>query len=223
MTRGQVLDPITAPQSIFLSPSPTRSAPFAAFCPHPRPVTTCVVPIPTPLPYFLSPSPPRYCRVVQTRTPHSHAWRTRWIYFDTFVRMFWDFIRIYVNSFYFLHFVRNVIVLLIFNIALLDNNKYTSEYHIHLTTARCSLITKVHRHCQIPSTAGRVLGMRTWRLGCFPHSRCRWRHHYTIQWSRSQPVFPVLLRLTTGWPCYAANWAETASAIMPSRRRGVSA
>ena len=205
MTRGQVLDPITAPQSIFLSPSPTRSAPFAAFCPHPRPVTACVVPIPTPLPYFLSPSPPRYCRVVQTRTPHSHAWRTRWIYFDTFVRMFWDFIRIYVNSFYFLHFVRNVIVLLIFNIALLHNNKYTSEYHIHLTTARCSLITKVHRHCQIPSTAGRALGMRTWReLGLVASLICAAVGGIIIQyngpghsrWSRWFSDWPQVDRVT---------------------------
>jgi len=46
----------------------------------------------------------------------------------------------------------------------MHNNKYTSEYHIHLTTAQCSLITKVHRtrahiQCLIPSAASRALGM----------------------------------------------------------------
>ena len=46
----------------------------------------------------------------------------------------------------------------------MHNNKYrpTSEYHIHLTTAQCSLMTQVHRtraQCQIPSTASRALGM----------------------------------------------------------------
>jgi len=40
--------------------------------------------------------------------------------------------------------------------------------NMHLTTAQCSLLTKVHRtrehiQCQIPSTAGRALGMWMWR------------------------------------------------------------
>ena len=49
MTRGQVLDPITTPQNIFLSPSPTHSHTFCCILSHPRPVTERVVPIPTPL------------------------------------------------------------------------------------------------------------------------------------------------------------------------------
>jgi len=80
---GTVLDPITAPQLYYCTRPQSVPAPLAAFCPHPRPVTARVVPIPTPLQYFLSPSPPRYHRVVQTRTPHSQAWKRRWIYFDT--------------------------------------------------------------------------------------------------------------------------------------------
>ena len=61
MTWGQVLDPITAPQNIFLSMYPTRYCTFCcilspsppryrAFCAHPHPVTVLFVPIPTPLP-----------------------------------------------------------------------------------------------------------------------------------------------------------------------------
>jgi len=48
MTRGQVLEPITTPQNIFLSRPQPVPAPFA---PHPRPLL-----------HVLSPSPPRYRR-----------------------------------------------------------------------------------------------------------------------------------------------------------------
>ena len=95
-------------------------------CPRSR-TFCCIL---SPLPHVSSPSPPRYhtfcphphpvTAVVQTRTPHSQAWRRQWIglYCDTLsvcfeILLIW----IYVNSFCFLHFVRNVIVLLIFNIA----------------------------------------------------------------------------------------------------------
>jgi len=82
-------------------------APFAAFCPHPHPVITArVVPIPTPLPQSHA----------NKNTPFPDLEKTMDIFWH-FVRMFWDFIWIYVNSFYFMHFVRNVIVLLICNIA----------------------------------------------------------------------------------------------------------
>ena len=37
MTRGQVLDPITAPQNTCPRPQPVPG-PFAAFCPHPAPL-----------------------------------------------------------------------------------------------------------------------------------------------------------------------------------------
>ena len=162
------------PRKIYSCPRPQPvPAPFAALCPHPHPVTAHV--IPTPLPYFLSPSQPCYRRVVQTKTPHSQSWRRWWIILTLCPYV----LRFYVNSFYFLHFVRNVIILLIFN--LLHNTKYTSEYYIHLATAQCSLITKVQRtdaHIQIPSTAGDVDVEGAW-LGCFPHSRWRWQHHYT--------------------------------------------
>jgi len=73
------------------SPFPPR---YRTFCPHPHPITAVVQPG-TPIP----------------RRGEDDG------YILTLVRMFCDFILIYVNSFYFLHFVRNVIVLLIFNIA----------------------------------------------------------------------------------------------------------
>jgi len=81
-------------------------APFASFCPHPRPVTVLFVPIHTPLPQSCA----------NKNTPFTGVEKTMDIFWH-FVRMFSDFIWIYVNSFYFLHFVRNVTVLLIFNIA----------------------------------------------------------------------------------------------------------
>ena len=87
MTRGQVLDPITAPQNMYSCPRPQPvPAPFAAFCPHPRPVSARVVPIPTPL--------------LQSRanknTPFPGMEKTIDIFWH-FVRMFWDFIWICVN------------------------------------------------------------------------------------------------------------------------------
>jgi len=87
-------------------PQPVPS-PFAAFCPHPRRVTARVIPIPTPLPQSRA----------NKNTSFPGVEKTMDIIFWHFVRMFWDFIWIYVDSFYFLHFVCNVIVLLIFNIA----------------------------------------------------------------------------------------------------------
>jgi len=91
----------------------------------------------------------------------------------------------------------------------MHNNKYTSEYHVHLTTAQCSLITEVHRtrthiQCQTPSTAGRALGMRTWReLGLVASLTRADVGGIIIQYTIMVPVtaggpLPVLLRLTTG-------------------------
>ena len=50
MTQGQVLDPITAPQSIFLSPTPTRSSTVCRMLSPSPPVNARVIPIPTLLP-----------------------------------------------------------------------------------------------------------------------------------------------------------------------------
>jgi len=50
MTQGQVLDPITAPQSIFLSPTPTRSRTVCRMLSPSPPVNARVIPIPTLLP-----------------------------------------------------------------------------------------------------------------------------------------------------------------------------
>jgi len=122
--------------------------------------------------------------------------------------------------------VHNVIVLLIFTIA-----AFIRLSNIQLTTSQCSLITKVQRtrahiQCQIPSTAGRALGMRTWRELGLVASVTR----ADVGGIKDYTMVPV----TAGGPgasqtdhrltvLHAANRAKTASVIMPSRRRGVSA
>jgi len=65
MTQGQVLDPITAPQNIFLSTSPTRSRTVCCMVSPSPPVTTRVVPIRTPL-----------HRVMWTLNTHEHLYNS---------------------------------------------------------------------------------------------------------------------------------------------------
>ena len=222
MTRGQVLHPITAPQNIFLSPSPTVPAPFAAFCPHPRPVTARVVPIPTPLPQSRA----------NKDTPFPGVEKTMDIFWH-FVRMFWDFIWIYVNSFYFLHFVRNVIVLLIFNIAAFT----CITINIRLSTTYTKQLHNAHWSLKYTGPV-RTYSVRYHQLQA---ERWGWGRVVSLAWllpslalTLAASLYNTMVPVTAGGPgasstdhrltvLHAANRAETASAIMPSRRFAVSA